>query len=92
MTVQSTFADPAPVAVVFTRKHCGPCGATVRRFEALGIPHEVRDLAEHLQDAERLRRQGHMQAPVVEPTSPSIPAWSGFRPERIATLADYKLS
>jgi len=89
MTVQTTLADleSTSAAIFWAKKRCQQSTMTQKRLEALGIHFEVRDLAEHLADAERLRRAGHLAVPVVEPTNPTIPAWAGFRPDRIQALA-----
>jgi len=69
---------------VYTKPSCVQCNATYRALDAKGIEYEVRDLSQDEDALEYTKSLGHMQAPVVVAGEDH---WSGFRPDKIAELA-----
>lgn len=70
---------------VYTKPSCVQCNATYRALDKKGIEYTVIDVTEDSQALEHVRSLGYMQAPVVETESDH---WSGFRPDKIATLSE----
>lgn len=69
---------------VYSKPSCVQCTATYRALDSKGISYRVVDLSEDAAAMERIKELGYLQAPVVEtPTE----HWSGFRPDKIALLA-----
>lgn len=68
---------------VYSKPACVQCNATVRALDKKGIEYDVVDMSQDLDALERVRALGYMQAPVVMAGSDH---WSGFRPDKIATL------
>lgn len=69
---------------VYSRENCVQCKATYRALEKKGVKYRVVDVGTDLDAAEKVRKMGYMQAPVVETP---LGHWSGFRPDRIEELA-----
>ena len=69
---------------VYTKPSCVQCNATYRALDSKGIEYEVLDLSEDPAALERVKSLGYLQAPVVVAGDAH---WSGFRPDRIKTLA-----
>ena len=74
---------------VFTTPACVQCGATLRRMDALGIIYDKVDLTQHPGLADKFREMGHTQAPIVVTDRKT---WSGFRLEKIDSLARFLAS
>ncbi|MBB4735128.1 glutaredoxin-like protein NrdH [Micrococcus cohnii] len=70
---------------VYTKPACVQCNATYRALDKRGIAYKSVDMSQDPEALERVRALGYMQAPVVMTESDS---WSGFRPDKIAQLAD----
>ena len=70
---------------VFSRGKCVQCNATYRALDDNGIEFEVVDVDEHEAAQIRLQQLGFQQLPVVRPVG--VPAWWGFRPDKISELA-----
>lgn len=69
---------------VWTLPDCRQCDMTKKVLTRHGIPHQVADLTEAPDVAERFKAAGHLSAPVVEAGEQ---VWSGFRPDLIKELA-----
>lgn len=69
---------------VYTKPLCGQCTATKRALDSAGITYKTVDLTEDPAALAEVKRRGFAQAPVVVTDDD---AWSGFRPDRIKTLA-----
>lgn len=72
------------MVIVYSKPACVQCTATTRELDRKGIEYEYIDLTKDEQAMERVRSLGHMQAPVVVNGEDH---WSGFRPDKIGTLA-----
>ncbi|MDR1392826.1 MAG: glutaredoxin-like protein NrdH [Bifidobacteriaceae bacterium] len=70
---------------VYSQPACPQCHATYRALERAGIAYSVVNLSDAVPSLEYVRSLGYLQAPVVVAGSEH---WSGFRPDRIAALAD----
>ena len=70
---------------VYSKPACVQCNATVRALDKKGIEYKVIDMSQDMDALERVRALGYMQAPVVMAGSDH---WSGFRPDKIADLAE----
>lgn len=75
--------------VVYTTPACVQCSATCRRMDKLGIIYDKVDLTQHPGLAEKFREMGHTQAPIVVTDRKT---WSGFRLEKIDSLARFLTS
>ena len=60
------------------------CNATKKALDRAGLDYEVVDISLDPAAREYVLSLGYMQAPVVEGDGDH---WSGFRPERISSLA-----
>ncbi|MBU8579677.1 MULTISPECIES: glutaredoxin-like protein NrdH [Brevibacterium] len=69
---------------VYTKPACVQCTATFRALDSRGIDYRAVDLTEEPGALDVVKAMGYMQAPVVVTDSDH---WSGFRPDKIATLA-----
>lgn len=70
---------------VYTKPSCVQCNATYRALDSKGIEYEVLDLSEDAAALEKVKELGYLQAPVVVADDEH---WSGFRPDKIAELAN----
>ena len=68
---------------VYTKPSCVQCTATYRALDNKGIEYVVRDVSTDEAALERVKALGYLQAPVVVTDEDH---WSGFRPDKIATL------
>ena len=75
--------------VIYTTPACVQCSATARRMDALGIIYDKVDLTQHPGLADKFREMGHTQAPIVVTDRKT---WSGFRLEKIDSLARFLAS
>lgn len=71
---------------VWTLPNCVQCEATKRQMTKLGIRHEVMNLEQHPEMLEEFKAQGLSAAPIVVT---DIKKWSGYRHDKIASLAKY---
>lgn len=71
---------------VWSTPNCSQCMMTKRQFDKLGIAYTAMDLTEHPDKAEEFKNLGYLQAPIV---TTDIKIWSGFRIDKIKSLANY---
>lgn len=69
---------------VYTKPACVQCNATYRALDKKGVVYSSVDISQDPQALEELKAMGYLQAPVVVTDDDS---WSGFRPDKIATIA-----
>lgn len=69
---------------VYTKPACVQCSATYRALEKKGVSYRSVDITQDAEALERIKAMGYMQAPVVVTDNDH---WSGFRPDKIETLA-----
>lgn len=69
---------------VFSKKNCPQCTATKRKMDKENVPYIEIAIDEDPQALEHVRSMGYQQAPVV---TVGDQHWSGFRPDRIASVA-----
>ena len=69
---------------VYTKPSCVQCTATYRALDNKGIQYEVLDVSADEAALEHVKSLGYLQAPVVVTDDDH---WSGFRPDKIATLS-----
>ncbi len=69
---------------VYTKPSCVQCTATYRALGNKGIQYEVHDVSTDEAALEHVKSLGYLQAPVVVTDDDH---WSGFRPDKIATLS-----
>jgi glutaredoxin-like protein NrdH len=70
---------------VYTKPACVQCNATYRALDKKGIAYTSVDVTQDPEALERLKAMGYMQAPVVVTDADH---WSGFRPDKIASIAE----
>ena len=69
---------------VYTKPACVQCTATYRALEKAGIEFATIDISQDPEARDFVMALGYLQAPVVVAGDDH---WSGFRPDRIKTLA-----
>lgn len=69
---------------VYTKPQCVQCGATTKALDRAGLEYELVDITADDEARDYVMALGHLQAPVVVTDADH---WSGFRPDRIKTLA-----
>jgi glutaredoxin-like protein NrdH len=69
---------------VYTKPACVQCNATFRALERQGMGYTAIDISEDQEAREYVLSLGYLQCPVVVAGGDH---WSGFRPDRIKTLA-----
>ncbi len=69
---------------VYSKPACVQCTATTRALDARGVSYDVIDLTEDDAAMTRVTGLGYRQVPVVVAGEDH---WSGFRPDRIASLS-----
>jgi glutaredoxin-like protein NrdH len=69
---------------VYTKPSCVQCTATYRALDNKGIQYEVHDVSTDDAALEHVKSLGYLQAPVVVTDDDH---WSGFRPDKIASLS-----
>jgi glutaredoxin-like protein NrdH len=74
---------------VYTTSNCAQCMMTKRQFDKLGIRYDEIALEQHPELVERFKEIGLLSAPIVVT---DIKKWSGFRLEKIRSLANYLFS
>ena len=70
---------------VYTKPACVQCNATFRALERQGIGYTAIDISEDQEAREYVLSLGYLQCPMVVAGGDH---WSGFRPDRIKTLAN----
>jgi glutaredoxin-like protein NrdH len=70
--------------IVYTKPSCVQCTATYRALDNKGIQYEVHDVSTDDAALEHVKSLGYMPPPVVVTDDDH---WSGFRPDKIATLS-----
>lgn len=70
---------------IYTKPNCVQCNATYRALDSGGLEYAVVDITEDSQARDYVMARGYLQAPVV--VVDDADHWSGFRPDRIKTLA-----
>ena len=74
------------VVTVWTKPNCVQCMQTLRVMDQEGIKYQTRRLDKSVKAAERFKEMGLMSAPIVETDTKR---WSGFRVEKIRSLAKH---
>ena len=69
---------------VYSKPNCVQCTATYRAMDKAGLSYETVDISLDAQALEQVKSLGYAQAPVVVAGEDH---WSGFRPDKIKTLA-----
>ena len=69
---------------VYSKPNCVQCSATYRALDKAGLRYETVDISLDVEALEQVRTLGYAQAPVVVAGEDH---WSGFRPDKIKTLA-----
>ena len=69
---------------VYSKPNCVQCNATYRALDKAGLRYETVDISLDVEALEQVRALGYAQAPVVVAGEDH---WSGFRPDKIKTLA-----
>lgn len=75
-----------PVTVHHIGPACVQCNQTKRELDRLGIEYTQVDLREHPELTEQFKQEGLLAAPIVVT---DIKKWSGYRHEKIKSLAQY---
>lgn len=71
--------------IVYTKPACVQCNATKKALDRAGLDYELVDISINDEARDCVMALGYLQAPVVEANGDH---WSGFRPERITSLAE----
>lgn len=71
--------------IVYTKPACVQCNATKKALDRAGLDYELVDISINDEARDYVMALGYLQAPVVEAGGDH---WSGFRPERISSLAE----
>ena len=69
---------------VYSKPMCVQCDATKRALNKAGVAYSVVDITEDAEALAHVKSLGYIQAPVVITDEDH---WSGFRPDKIKTLA-----
>jgi glutaredoxin-like protein NrdH len=69
---------------VYTKPACVQCTATYKALDKQGITYQTVDISRDAEARSYVMALGYLQAPVVVAGNDH---WSGFRPDRIKTLA-----
>ena len=69
---------------IYSKPNCVQCTATYRAMDKAGLSYETVDISLDAQALEQVKSLGYAQAPVVVAGEYH---WSGFRPDKIKTLA-----
>ena len=69
---------------IYSKPNCVQCTATYRAMDKAGLSYETVDISLDAQALEQVKSLGYAQAPVVVAGGDH---WSGFRPDKIKTLA-----
>lgn len=77
---------PKIPVTLYTTPNCVQCMMTKKQFDKHGISYTVVDLSEHPDKVAEFKEKGLLAAPIV---TTDIKEWSGFKPEKIQSLATY---
>ena len=69
---------------VYSKPACVQCNATYKALDKQGLDYDVVDISEDTEARDYVMALGYLQAPVVVAGEDH---WSGFRPDKIKTLA-----
>ena len=69
---------------VYTKPACVQCNATYKALDKAGIDYTVVDITTNDEARDYVISLGYLQAPVIVTENDH---WSGFRPDRIKSLA-----
>jgi glutaredoxin-like protein NrdH len=69
---------------VYTKPACVQCNATYKALDKQGIAYDIVDITMDTEARDYVMALGYLQAPVVVAGNDH---WSGFRPDRIRSLA-----
>ncbi|MBM7366903.1 glutaredoxin-like protein NrdH [Gordonia hydrophobica] len=69
---------------VYTKPACVQCNMTYKALDKAGLEYDVVDISQDDEARDYVMALGYLQAPVVVVGDDH---WSGFRPERIKSLA-----
>ncbi len=69
---------------VYTKPACVQCNATYKALDKAGLDYELIDISEDADARDYVMALGYLQAPVVVVGDAH---WSGYRPDRIKSLA-----
>ena len=69
---------------IYSKPNCVQCTATYRAMDKAGLSYETVDISLDAQALEQVKSLGYAQAPVIVAGGDH---WSGFRPDKIKTLA-----
>lgn len=70
---------------VYSKPSCVQCNATYRALDSKGLRYTTIDLTADRAALEAVKAMGYQQAPVIVTDDDH---WSGFRPDKIATLSE----
>jgi glutaredoxin-like protein NrdH len=71
---------------IWTKSSCVQCDMTKKQFDKLGIKYEEQSLEDNPLVLDGFKAQGLLAAPIV---TTDTKAWSGFRIDKIQSLARY---
>ena len=74
---------------VYTKPACVQCNATKKALDRAGLEYDLVDISADEEARDYVMALGYVQAPVVEANGEH---WSGFRPDRIKSLASVAAS
>jgi glutaredoxin-like protein NrdH len=77
-------STPTATVTVYTKPACVQCTATYKALDKQGIAYQTVDISRDAEARSYVMALGYLQAPVVVAGNDH---WSGFRPDRIKTLA-----
>ncbi|WP_288477980.1 glutaredoxin-like protein NrdH [uncultured Pantoea sp.] len=69
--------------IIYAKDHCVQCTATKNALDRQGLTYQLVNLDSQPEAADSLKALGYRQVPVVMAGNDH---WSGFRPDKIATL------
>lgn len=73
---------------LFTQPGCGPCTATKRHLDKLGIEHTVVDIRKDTAAGAMLTNRGFTGTPVIIAMTPAGErSWQGYKGQDIAALS-----
>lgn len=68
---------------LYSKPNCPQCSMTARTLDRQGVTYEVIDVSQNSDASALIQAWGYRQVPVVHAGDQH---WSGFRPDRLATL------
>ena len=74
---------------IYETPNCSQCRMTKQWLDRAGLPYRTVDLSQSPNDMEAVKAMGYSAAPVVfAETAEWGDHWSGFRPDKLMTLAN----